>query len=101
MAARELQFWDKRHPGVAGRVDDYIVCLRSGSAYTLRLSLDTFWCPKTHEFTLGLKPGKYTVRAEFTGQKAQVPTLDTNPLRLLRFWIGTVKSDAVQFDVAS
>ena len=97
---RELQFSDKRYPGVAGRVDDYVVPLRTGSAYMVKLSLENFWCPKTSEFTLQLKPGKYAVRAEFTGQEAQIVSLGNKDVKFLPFWTGTVKSDAAQFDIA-
>jgi hypothetical protein len=37
---RELQFFDRRYPGVGGRLDDFTVALRSGSTYVLRTSLD-------------------------------------------------------------
>ncbi len=41
--SRELHFADRRYPGITGRVDDYAVPLRAGSANTLRLSLGNFW----------------------------------------------------------
>ncbi len=96
--SRELRFFDRRYPGIAGRVDDYAVPLRGGSVYTLNLRLNDFWCPQTNEFTLELKPGKYTVRAEFTGQEPQHVNMDTEGLKLMRFWTGTLRSDAVQFE---
>src|SRR5215831_7120706 len=30
---RELQFFDRRYPGIAGRLDDFTVALRAGAAY--------------------------------------------------------------------
>ena len=35
---RKLEFFDRRYPAVAGRLDDYIVPLRAGSSYTLAKS---------------------------------------------------------------
>lgn len=98
-ASRELQFSDKRHPGVAGRVDDYILPLRSGSVYTLRLSLENYWCPDTREFSIELTPGTYTVRATFTGNGAKSVNSDTGGLTLLHFWMGHLESPAVRFQI--
>jgi len=73
--SRELHFSDRRYPGIAGRVDDYIIPLRTGSTHTFKLSLDDFWCPKTKEFRLKLKPGVYRVRSELTGKGAHFVNL--------------------------
>lgn len=97
--SRELHFSDRRYPGVAGRVDDYAVPLRAGSAYTLGLSLKDYWCPKSNEFRLELKPGKYGVRAGFTGNKAQYLNSDTKGLELMHFWTGKMESDVAQFQI--
>jgi hypothetical protein len=94
--SRELFFSDTR---VAGRVDDYAVPLRAGSAYTLRLRLKDYWCPKSNEFRLALKPGIYGVRAEFTGNGAQHVNSDTEGLGLMHFWTGKLESDAAQFQI--
>jgi hypothetical protein len=42
---RELQFFDRRYPAVAGRVDDFTVALRARSIYALRVSLNQYWSP--------------------------------------------------------
>ena len=44
--SRIFKFADKKHSGVAGRLDDYVVPLRAGSMYTLNLRLDEFGVPK-------------------------------------------------------
>lgn len=92
--AKELHFVDKKHPGIAGRVDDYALPLRAGSSFTLKLSLNDFWCPASKEFTLDLKPGRYSARAEFIGRDAQYE----NGL-LLHYWTGKIESDATEFQV--
>jgi hypothetical protein len=97
--SRELHFSDKRYPGIAGRVDDYAVPLRAGSAYTLKLSLKEYWCPKSNEFRLDLKSGRYGVRAEFTGNRAQHVNSDTEGLGLMHFWTGKLESDVAQFQI--
>src|SRR5262245_1398991 len=84
--ARELRFSDRRHPMVAGRVDDFIVPLRSGSAYSLRLRLDQYWCPATQEFVLTLADGRYQIEARFEGQTAKAINLDMQAIALMSFW---------------
>ncbi len=96
--SRELHFSDRRYPGVAGRIDDYAVPLRVGSAYTLRLSLDNFWCPKM-KGRLKLKPGEYRVRSEFVGKGAQSVNGDMEGIRLMNFWQGTLQSDVTIFRI--
>jgi len=98
--ARELHFSDKKYPGIAGRVDDYAVPLRAGSAYTLKLNLKDYWCPKTKEFTLDLGPDRYSIRAVFTGNSAQHLNGDTEGLKFMPFWTGKLESDVAQFDLA-
>jgi hypothetical protein len=97
--SRELHFADRRYPGVAGRIDDYAVPLRVGSSYSLRLSLDNFWCPETKEFRLQLKPGQYRVRSEFTGRGAQFVNRDMEGITLMNFWQGTLQSDVTTFRI--
>ncbi len=96
---RELHFSDKRYPGIAGRVDDYAVPLRTGSAYTLQLSLEDYWCPESKDFALDLKPGRYSVRVEFTGKSAQHLNGDVEGLKFLPFWTGKLRSEAVGFRI--
>jgi len=97
--SRELHFSDRRYPGIAGRVDDYAVPLRAGSTYTLKLSLDDFWCPKTKEFKLKLKPGAYRIRSALTGKGAQWVNLDMEGIELMNFWKGTLQSDTIVFRI--
>jgi hypothetical protein len=87
-------FHDVRYPGVAGRVDDYAVPLRAGSSHTVKLSQSNFYCIETKEFRIKLKPGKYSVYAEFRGGGAKYDNL-----RLLRLWTGSLKSNSVRFKI--
>jgi len=90
---RELDFTDRKHDGVAGRVDDYVVPLRSGSTYTLELRLDQFWSPSTKEFALKLKPGRNEVSAEFQGEGAEYLNSDMGGMKLMNFWKGKLRSN--------
>jgi hypothetical protein len=99
---KELLFSDKKSVVVIGRIDDYVVPLRVGSAYTLRLSLANYLYlfRKTKEYCpLNLKSGVYRVRAEFTGKGAQYVNGDMEGIELINFWKGTLKSDVTVFRI--
>jgi hypothetical protein len=95
---RELVYWDRQHSGIGGRVDDYVVPLRVGSTYTVRLVLRDFYCRETNEFDLRLAPGKYRVDARFKGGGTVIPNKDMAGLQFLPFWQGTVWSNLVSLD---
>ncbi len=65
----EFIFADRRFAGLAGRMDDYVVPLRSGSTYTLELRLDQFVSPTTGD-EFKLKPGRYEISVQFRGTGA-------------------------------
>ena len=88
-------------PNVGGRVDDFIVPLRAGSTYTLRLSLKDYWCPESKEFPLKLAPGSYGVCAEFIGTQAQHLNEDTEVLMFMPFWTGKLKSEVAQLQIGT
>jgi hypothetical protein len=96
---RELHFSDKKYPAVAGRVDDFIVALRSGSIYVLRVSLDQYWSPATKEYVLTLSDGRYRIAARLEGQGAKSVNLDMQGIALMNFWKGTVQSNSFNFEV--
>lgn len=95
---RELRFFDKRYPAIAGRVDDYAVPLRAGSTYILTLSLSQFWSPDTKEFQLKLSQGKSQIVAHFEGGKARTDNLDTPGIKLMNFWEGVLLSNALAIE---
>jgi len=94
--SRELKFHNTR---VAGRIDDYIVPLRAGSAYTIKLSLKEYWCPETKESYLRLNSGRYELRAKFIGKGARHVNSDTEGLGLIHFWTGKLNSDVAMFEI--
>ena len=96
---RDLEYFDRRYPGVAGRVDDFIVALRAGSVYALRVPLDRFWSPATKEFELNLARGQYRIESRFVGDGARYINLDTPGIALLNFWKGTLRSNSATFEV--
>lgn len=95
---RVFKFNDKRYPGVAGRIDDYVVPLSAGSTYALHLTLDQFWCQETNEFSIPLLPGKNLLTAEFEGNGAKASNLDTPGIKLMNFWRGTVESNTLTLE---
>jgi hypothetical protein len=94
---RELRYFDRRYPGVAGRVDDFTVALRSGSVYILRLSLDHYSSAATGEVTLNLATGRHRMAARFDARGASSLNLDTQGIGLMHFWKGTLRSNSVDF----
>jgi hypothetical protein len=98
-STRELQYFDRRYSGVAGRVDDFIVALPAGSVYMIRVSMDRYWSPSTKEWGLKLASGRYQIQARFEGQGARSLNLDTPGIALLNFWKGTLRSNALSFEI--
>jgi hypothetical protein len=92
--SRELHFSDKRYAAVGGRVDDYVVPLRAGSTYTLKLRLDQFVSADTGD-NVKLKPGRYEVSARFQGDGATTSNLDMAGMKSMNFWKGKLQSNVV------
>jgi hypothetical protein len=91
---RVFKFFGKVYT-VDGRVDDYVVPLRAGSMYTLKLALDQFWCEETKEFEIRLLPGKNQLTAKFQGSGAKLVNLDMPAIKLMNFWLGKAESNTV------
>ncbi|MGE3163924.1 MAG: hypothetical protein AB7O52_03395 [Planctomycetota bacterium] len=92
--AHDLEFRDPEHPFVGGRVDDYAVPLRVGSAHSLRLRSKHYWCPKNPE-GLALPPGDCTLQLVFSGRSAQHVNLDTEGMRHMPYWVGELRAQGV------
>jgi len=90
---RLFKFADKRYPSVSGRLDDYVLPLRAGSAYTLQLTPDQFWCQETKEFSIPLLYGNNYLTAQFEGTGAHAVNLDMPGIKLMSFWLGNVESN--------
>jgi hypothetical protein len=91
---RELHFAE---PNIAGRVDDYVVPLRVGSMYTLKLKLNQFWSPNTKETRLKLETGRYQVSAQFQGSDAKTHNTGSESIALMNFWRGKLQSNVLSF----
>jgi hypothetical protein len=96
----ELQYFDRKYPGVAGRVDDFTVSLRVGSVYTIRATMDHYWSPSTKEFGVTLTGGRYRILARFQGEGARTTNLDMPGVALMNFWKGTAQSSPLEFVVS-
>ena len=92
---RQFKFSDARSGFVAGRVDDYVVPLRAGSSYTLKLSAKQFWSPDAKDYGLKLPSGKYQLTAWFVGGGATTANSDTAGVKLMNFWQGTLQSNTL------
>jgi hypothetical protein len=97
---RELRFFDRRYPAIAGRLDDFTVALRAGAAYEFPVSLDQYWSESTKEFGMKLGAGRYRIQAWFEGRGATNLNLDTPGIGLMNFWKGTAQSNTLEFEVS-
>ena len=89
----------RKFPGVAGRVDDFVVGLQAGATHTLRLGLDNFWCPVTKETQVNLTNGQYRLTAQFVGRGAEHLNIAAAGMRFMNFWRGRLQSNPVELDV--
>jgi hypothetical protein len=96
---RELRFFDRRYPAIAGHLDDFTVALRAGAAYEFPVSLDQYWSESTNEFGMKLGAGRYRIQAQFEGRGAANLNLDPG-IGLMNFWKGTAQSNTLEFEVS-
>jgi hypothetical protein len=94
---RELHYVHRRYPGIAGRVDDFIVALRAASVHVLRVSLDNY--SGMNGFVPELERGRYRIEARLDGQGARSLNVDTEGIGLFNFWKGTLRSNVHVFDM--
>ena len=92
--SKELHFCD---PCIAGRVDDYIVPLRAGSTYILKMSMTDFWYPKGPEWPLNLKPGVYRIGAQLDSRGIQHINSGEEGKLHMDVWKGTLRSETTTF----
>ena len=85
---------------IAGRVDDYMVPLRVGSAYSIRLRLGQLVSPKTGEFQIKLPRDGCAITAEFAGISADRVNRDMEGMRLMNFWNGRLRSNTIRISRA-
>jgi len=98
-ATRELQFSDRRYPGVAGRVDDLTVPLKAGAIYSFPISLDQY--VTAVEQRAVLTPGRYRIAARVEGLGANTENVDMKGVALMHFWKGSTESNVLDVTVAA
>jgi len=98
---RDLDFFDRRHGLVAGRVDSFVVALRGGSTYVLRVRLDDYWNVASGDPPLYFAPGTYQVAARFEGKTPSNVNLDMGGLVLMKFWTGVARSNSVALEIST
>jgi RNA polymerase sigma factor (sigma-70 family) len=81
-------------PGVAGRVDPFVVPLPAGCRYTLPCALNKYVDADPANLGVPLKPGLYRAAAEFVGKGVakEGTNRDMTGLALMNYWTGTVAS---------
>jgi hypothetical protein len=90
---RNFDFYDKRFAAVAGRADPYVVPLRAGSTYSVRLDAQQFSSPVTMEW--GIKSEPESISAQFEGGGTEFINSDMAAIKLMNFWKGKLQSNAV------
>ncbi len=83
-----------RHPGIAGRLDPFVVPLAVGCTYVLRLDFDSYWLVPVGT---SLPNGQYRVTAVFDGKFVDHTNLDMEGISLMPYWTGTIKSKELLF----
>jgi hypothetical protein len=86
-------------PGVAGRVDPFVVPLPAGSSYTLRCAFDKYADSETGE-RIDLTAKDYRIAAELLGEAVTETNVNLKGLALMPYWQGKARSHEVQFPVA-
>jgi hypothetical protein len=88
---------------VAGRVDPFILPIPAGATFSIPVDLDKYWAAASKDFDYKLKPGSYSLEAQFTGKgvSQQEANLDVKGIALMSYWMGTVTSSRLQFEVPS
>jgi hypothetical protein len=81
-------------PGVAGRVDPYVVPMPAGSSYTLRCKFENYVDAATGD-RVDLTAKDYRIAAELTGEAIKHTNLDVQGLALISCWQGTARSNEI------
>lgn len=84
-----------RHAGIAGRLDPFVVPLAVGCSYVLSVNFDNHWFIP---IGTSLPKGQYQITAVFEGKTVEHTNLDIKGIPLMPYWIGTIKSKAIQFN---
>jgi hypothetical protein len=87
-------------PGVAGRVDPFVLPLPAGSSYTLRCAFDKYADSETGD-RLDLTAKDYRIVAELLGEAITETNLDVQGLALIPCWQGKARSNEVRLPLAA
>jgi hypothetical protein len=94
---------DLREPGaIAGRVDPLVLPVPIGATFSIPVDLDKYWAAESKEFDYKLKPGNYSLEAQFTGRgvSQQEANLDVKGIALMPYWMGSITSNRLRFEVS-
>jgi hypothetical protein len=95
---------DLREPAfIAGRMDPFVLPIPVGATFSIPVDLDKYWAAESKEFNYKLKPGLYSLEAQFTGRgvSQQEANLDVKGIALMPYWTGTVASNQLRFEVSN
>jgi hypothetical protein len=96
-ATHHLQYADARQRAISGRLDDFVIPLKSRARYSFDAPLDAYW--STTVSTTKLRPGSYQLVARFEGGGTTTANADMLGVALQKFWKGTVLSARAEFRV--
>jgi hypothetical protein len=87
---------------VAGRMDPLILPLPAGSTFSLPVDLEKYWASSSKEFEYKFQRGTYSLEARFTGKavSSQEANLDVKGIALMPYWMGTITSNQLPFEVS-
>jgi hypothetical protein len=86
----------RRAAGFAGRADDIVVRLPSGTAYVIELRADLFGRVEPRGKSAPALPVPSEISAIFEGRPISVINTGNEDLRLLNVWTGSVESSSIR-----
>ena len=86
-----LDYFDPSVPGIAGRIDPWLITLPPDSSYSITVPARLFALPSTYVQETFSKPAN--VQLHLTTRDIADPNLDLQGLRFIHVWVGTLSSD--------
>jgi hypothetical protein len=90
-------------PGaIGGRLDPFVLPLPTQAALSLSINLKDYWASKSREWEYKFS-GSYSIEARYVGEAmpSGSSNLDMRGYELMPYWIGTVASNSLKFDVSA
>jgi len=97
-ADTRLEYFDPSVPGIAGRMDPWLVTLPPDSSYSITVPAKHFGLRPTNAPETFSTPAY--VQLQLTTQEMSTPNSDVQGLRLIHVWIGTLSSNWIQVPAA-